>query len=187
MFSAVFVLSTWTKFPAHPICSVGMYSILGPYVTDYIDTGNGTDSIGDLPRTEWIPSKEVDERIINPRALTVCRYYTAGNCRRGSSCHYMHPPLVSVQEGTATPAICFVYQAHIVLISHQSTLLLKNLTSIRCHNVKGGTTVMALRHSLRIQQPNMRDHNVSTCQKTFWTISAIFLRRTTLSTLQIRV
>lgn len=168
MFSAVFVLSTWTKFPVHPTCSVRMYSILGAYVTDYIDTGSGTGSVGDLPLAEWIPSKAANESIINPRALTVCRYYTAGNCRRGPSCHYMHPPLVSVQEGTPTSVICFVYQAHIVLISPQSTLLLKNLTSIRYHNVKGGTAASstALQHSLRIQQPDMQDHNVSTCQET---------------------
>lgn len=73
---------------------------------DIIDTG----SVGDLPREDPVLSKAAKESGIYSQEPTICRYYTAGNCRRGSSCRFMHPPsLVSVQQGMAAPANFFVH------------------------------------------------------------------------------
>ncbi|OAX44353.1 hypothetical protein K503DRAFT_450712 [Rhizopogon vinicolor AM-OR11-026] len=68
------------------------------YMSKAASTSHMFGSVGDLPREEQFPSKAARERRIDPQVSTVCRYYAAGTCRRGSSCRYSHPPLVSVQQ-----------------------------------------------------------------------------------------
>ena len=72
---------------------------IGAFMNDHIGTGNGTSSVGDLPREKQSPCIQAEGMGISPQASTVCRYYAIGNCRRGSVCRFLHPLMESVQQG----------------------------------------------------------------------------------------
>jgi hypothetical protein len=57
------------------------------------DNGTGSDA---EERSPHIPAKE---KKIHVKSSTVCRYYAARSCRRGSSCRFVHLQPDSVLQG----------------------------------------------------------------------------------------
>ncbi|KAG1742314.1 uncharacterized protein EDB91DRAFT_1128637 [Suillus paluster] len=49
----------------------------------------------DQEQSLYIPANKMT---INPQSFTICRYYAIGDCRRGSSCRFVHAQPASVQQ-----------------------------------------------------------------------------------------
>lgn len=63
-----------------------------------------------LPRTyiAEIPPSENAYSNEQPVHTRICRYYAAGHCRRGSTCHFVHSLPESAPQGMVSPSVRFV-------------------------------------------------------------------------------
>ncbi|KAG1748569.1 hypothetical protein EDB19DRAFT_210775 [Suillus lakei] len=71
-------------------------SDIGAYMS--ADIGTGSDAEEQSP---YIPASK--EKKIHSQSSTACRYYTAGKCRRGSACRFVHLQPESVPQEYAYP------------------------------------------------------------------------------------
>ncbi|KAG0703762.1 hypothetical protein DFH29DRAFT_416817 [Suillus ampliporus] len=119
---------------------------IGAGTVDHIDPTNDTAFAGDLPPEERSPYILAKEKKVKPQSSTVCRYYAAGNCRRGSACRFMHPQHQgNVQQGVTAPFFSPRLPQTYAYLAIRVSLRSRNM-SRREHHMRGGIKTSAYSH-----------------------------------------